>query len=172
MSEKEEKSGGIKYDEAKPNYSYLPAFALDEVAKVMTYGAKKYGGFNYLQGISYTRLLSASMRHCFAYLRGEDLDPESGLPHWAHLAANALMLGEMTILDKKELDDRFVYPKSLVNNEVKGTVDGSCPACHAKLICGGLTNQGVYTLCENGHQSFPEQQGLYPNTYLKRWYNK
>lgn len=97
---------GTKHDSGKPEMAYLPSYALEQVALVMGYGAKKYGGHNYLGGIAYLRLISAGLRHTFSYLRGIDLDHESGLPHWAHAAACLLMLGEMT-QHHPELDDRF-----------------------------------------------------------------
>ncbi len=105
----EKREGGTKYDGDKPIMAYLPPYAIGQMAQVMTFGAKKYGGFNYLGGISYTRLISAGLRHTFSYLRGENLDPESGLPHWAHALACFAMLGEMTHVHP-ELDDRFAYP--------------------------------------------------------------
>lgn len=100
------KAKGKKFDQGKPALAYLPVRALEQVGAVMTFGAKKYGGFNYLGGLSYTRLLSAAMRHIFSFLQGKDLDEESGLPHWAHAAACLLMLGEMTFIKPAE-DDRW-----------------------------------------------------------------
>jgi hypothetical protein len=104
------KGTGTKYDGDKPIMAYLPPHATEQVAQVMTFGAKKYGGFNYLGGISYTRLVSAGLRHLFAYLRGENNDAESDLPHLAHAAACCLMLLEMTVV-RPDLDDRFKYKK-------------------------------------------------------------
>jgi hypothetical protein len=99
-------SEGTKHDQGKPELALIPAHAIESVGAVMSFGAKKYGNHNYLGGISYTRLLSACLRHTFAYIRGADLDAESGLPHWAHAAACLLMLGEMTKV-KPDMDDRF-----------------------------------------------------------------
>lgn len=104
--------GGTKFDGDKAVMAYLPPHAIEAMAQVMTFGAKKYGGFNYLSGISYTRLISAGLRHTFAYLRGEDNDPESGLPHWAHALACFAMLGEMTRV-RPDLDDRYKYAKEV-----------------------------------------------------------
>lgn len=97
-------STGTKHDDGKPMPSYLPANAVLQVAAVMTFGAKKYGPFNYLKGIAYTRLIAAGLRHAFAILRGEWTDEESGLPHYAHAAACFLMLGEMHE-EKPEMND-------------------------------------------------------------------
>jgi hypothetical protein len=102
-----ENSGtGTKHDAGKPEMALLPPSAVETVASVMGYGARKYASFNYLGGIGYNRLISACLRHTFAFMRGVDLDEESGLPHWAHAAACLLMLGEMS-KHKPEMDDRF-----------------------------------------------------------------
>jgi hypothetical protein len=45
------------------------------------------------------------MRHLNAYLWGENEDPESGLSHLAHCAANLNMLMWM-VKNKPELDNR------------------------------------------------------------------
>ena len=100
------KESGTKKDKDKPMLAYLPMRALEQVGQVMTFGAKKYGGHNYLYGLSYLRLSSATLRHMFAFIQGKDLDDESGLPHWAHAAACILMLGEMTFVKPSE-DDRW-----------------------------------------------------------------
>jgi hypothetical protein len=84
----------------------LPPEALNEVAQVFTFGAKKYGADNWRAGLSYRRLLSATMRHVNAYNSGEDIDSESGLSHTAHAVANLLMLCEYSLLDLGE-DDRW-----------------------------------------------------------------
>jgi len=96
---------GVKHDIEKAPMALLPPRALEQVAKAMGYGAQKYGMYNYLKGIGYSRMLSALLRHTFQYLKGEDCDVESGLPHWAHIGANVLMLGEMTF-ERPEMDDR------------------------------------------------------------------
>lgn len=97
---------GTKHDQGKPELALIPANAIEVVGAVMSYGAKKYGNHNYLGGISYLRLLSACLRHTFSFIRGVDLDEESGLPHWAHAAACLLMVGEM-VHYRPNLDDRF-----------------------------------------------------------------
>lgn len=78
-------SEGVKYDEEKPQYSLVPADALHEVAKVLTFGAKKYAPDNWKKVPDLQRrYYDALQRHLFAYQKGETLDPESGLHHLAH----------------------------------------------------------------------------------------
>lgn len=86
--------------------SLLPPAGLNEVAKVLTFGANKYGAHNWRSGIQYSRLLSATMRHLNSFNSGNDLDGESGISHLAHAACNLLMLIEYQTL-KLGKDDRW-----------------------------------------------------------------
>lgn len=86
--------------------SLLPAGAINEVAKVFTFGASKYGDHNWRSGLTWTRLSSAVLRHIFAWLGGETNDPESGLNHLSHAICSLLMLLEYSIT-KTGKDDRW-----------------------------------------------------------------
>jgi len=97
---------GLKYDENKPPLDLLPPDALNEVAKVLAFGAKKYARGNYRKGLQYSRLISASLRHIMAFNAGEDKDPESNESHIAHAACCLLFLLDMQKL-KPEMDDRW-----------------------------------------------------------------
>ncbi len=77
-------NGGIKHDNGKPDLSLLPRVALELEAKVMEFGAKKYGRYNYKAGFEYTRLLAAALRHINAFNDGEDNDQESNISHLSH----------------------------------------------------------------------------------------
>jgi hypothetical protein len=79
---------------------------LEDVSKVLTFGAKKYADHNWRKGISVGRLIGAAMRHLMAIVRGEDNDPESGLPHTAHLGC-CIMFLNWTLKNRKDLDDRW-----------------------------------------------------------------
>ena len=70
----------------------LPSEALEEIAKVLGFGAKKYAPNNWRKGFAWSRLLAACFRHLFAYSRGERVDAESGLSHLAHAGAMLLFL--------------------------------------------------------------------------------
>lgn len=86
---------GIKYDNGKPEYGLLPPFALEEVAKVLTFGAQKYDRENWKKVDELERrYFDAAQRHLWAIKRGEDRDPESGLHHLAHAATCLLFLLE------------------------------------------------------------------------------
>jgi len=99
-------NSGVKFDQEKPKMSLVPNLALEEVAKVMTYGAKKYASYNWMSGFDWTRLSDAAMRHINAFNAGKDIDPESGLSHLAHAACCVMMLFDTTKL-YPERDNRW-----------------------------------------------------------------
>lgn len=99
-------STGTKHDSEKPDMSLLSSLALIKVAEVMTFGKKKYSAHNWRKGISYCRLLAAALRHIFAYLGGESIDPESGKSHIAHAICCLMMILEFETT-RPELDDRY-----------------------------------------------------------------
>lgn len=87
----EEQKVGLKYDTDKPRYGLLPAFALEEVVKVLTVGAKKYSDDNWkLVKDGKNRYFDAAQRHMWKFKQGEQFDPETGLHHLAHAATNLL----------------------------------------------------------------------------------
>lgn len=96
----------VKFDGDKPRFDLLPWLALEDVARVMAYGAVKYEEYNYLKGMAWKRLARATIGHVVSFLCGEDNDKESGLPHLAHAASSALMLLETIKLNRGK-DDRY-----------------------------------------------------------------
>lgn len=99
---------GRKDDSEKPRVDLLDPEFLIGIASVLGFGAKKYAAHNWRGGIAYSRLIGAILRHSFAILRGEDTDPESGLPHVHHLGCSVMFLSWM-MTHRKDLDDRFKY---------------------------------------------------------------
>ena len=97
--------GGTKYDSGKPRMDLLDTYAIEQLAKVLTFGAEKYAAHNWRQGLPKSRLIAAGLRHIFAYLRGEDTDPESGLSHIAHAMCCCMFL--LGLEHRVELDDRW-----------------------------------------------------------------
>jgi hypothetical protein len=81
-----------KHDAAKLPYDLLPSDAVEEIVRVLDFGAGKYGADNWAQGMAWSRPFAALMRHMWAWWRGEDNDPESGLSHLAHAGCCVLFL--------------------------------------------------------------------------------
>lgn len=97
---------GIKHDQGKPDMSLLSSIALFKIAEVMSYGKTKYAAHNWRGGFIWSRPLAAAARHLYAYIGGEDKDPETGLSHLAHCACCLMFLLEFEETHKN-LDDRF-----------------------------------------------------------------
>lgn len=80
------------------------AIALGSLANL--HGNLTYGRNNWrAAGIRYTVYLDAIIRHAQALLEGEDIDPDSGLPHEAHILAGAGILVDAAAAGKLT-DDR------------------------------------------------------------------
>ena len=102
----EEEKKGTKLDSGKPPISLIPREALEEEAKALAFGANKYGRYNFRDGIEYSRLIDAAMRHILAFSDGEDIDEESLCNHIGNARANLGMLLYM-VKNKPEMDDRY-----------------------------------------------------------------
>lgn len=87
---------GSKHDSGKPLMGAVPPNALLAVARVLTFGAEKYGRDNWRQvENAETRYLDAALRHINAYQRGEAADPESGESHLAHAVCSLMFMIEL-----------------------------------------------------------------------------
>jgi hypothetical protein len=93
-------SEGIKFDGGKIRYDLLSPEFLEETAKVLTFGAQKYGDRNWELGMDWHRPFGALMRHLWSWWRGEDYDQESGLHHLSHAACNLQFLVTYAIRNK------------------------------------------------------------------------
>jgi hypothetical protein len=98
--------GGLKFDGEKPRMDLISPIAAVALARVLTFGAKKYADNNWRKGIAWTRIVGAILRHAFAYLMGETNDPETGISHMAHIMCEAMFLIEFE-QTHPELDDRY-----------------------------------------------------------------
>jgi hypothetical protein len=84
---------GRKFDSGKLDYTLIPWDGLEEVVKVLEFGAKKYDRDNwrYVENAE-TRYTAAAFRHLIAYNKGEQTDSETGLSHLAHAGCCLLFL--------------------------------------------------------------------------------
>lgn len=89
-----DKMTALKNDQDKPRMELLSVPALQSIAEVMTFGAKKYADHNWRQGFKWSRLYGAALRHLTAHMNGESTDPESGFSHLAHLGCCVMFLLE------------------------------------------------------------------------------
>lgn len=85
----------VRYNQDKLRYDLIPPEFITALAEVFTFGAKKYTPNNW-KGFTpeqQEEIKGSLLRHIYAYLEGEENDPESGLSHLAHAGCNlAFML--------------------------------------------------------------------------------
>lgn len=85
---------GMKFDSGKIDYTLIPRIAIEGLAKVLHYGARKYKPNNWRK-VDPARYVAAFERHWAAYLDGELVDPETNLPHLSHCMTNLAFLLEL-----------------------------------------------------------------------------
>lgn len=102
---------GTKYDQDKLQYSLIPSYALEQIAKNLTVGLKKYKERNNWKKVegAEQRYLDALYRHLEAHRRGELYDTDSSVPDMLHMAAvavNAMFLLEFMLDPKLKKDNK------------------------------------------------------------------
>jgi len=86
----------LKADQGKLRYDLIPITALEGIAEIFTYGSKKYDDFNWYKSLQPTRYYAAAMRHIMEVMKGNKIDPESGLKHIDHAIVSLIMYRELT----------------------------------------------------------------------------
>lgn len=85
-----------KADQGKPRPSLCPVSLIEAVTAVRMYGTEKYGDPDNWKQVEPGRYHQAMLRHILAAWNDPyKIDPESGLPHIAHVATNIAFLLEM-----------------------------------------------------------------------------
>ena len=92
----------VKADTGKPRLGLFPTHAIFAAGRALTYGADggKYGDYNYKTDspnnppLDWNRYYDALLRHLFAWIGGEENDPESKLSHIDHVVACSAMLAD------------------------------------------------------------------------------
>lgn len=112
----------------------------------MTFGAKKYGDWNYLL-LQRERVIGALHRHINAYQRGERNDPETGESHLIHATCCMMMLWgiDNEFHGKKErLDaDRKYDPSITENSKFILSVDPVCNNPKVNIYTKNNSSAGV-----------------------------
>ena len=96
---------GKKHDSGKLRFDLIPTQAEEALASVLTFGADKYEDRNWEKGLKWSRVYGAARRHMNEYWKGNDADPESGMPHlWHALCCLAFLVTYAQT--RKDFDDR------------------------------------------------------------------
>lgn len=139
-------SEGKKFDEGKPPFDLLPYEALAETAKVLAFGAKKYGRGNWAKGINLSRLCAASLRHTYQFLSGEDDDIESGINHLAHATCGLMFALTLIKQGRTEYDDRWTRdpqwkPATTAPNH-RRAASSTCSCSYCTVLRDGIFDGG------------------------------
>lgn len=79
-------------DPAKSPLTLVPPLFIRGIADVLKFGARKYARGQWMRGMSYSEVIDALKRHTEAIENGQDIDPDSGLPHEYHIGCCAAFL--------------------------------------------------------------------------------
>lgn len=106
MGEEKIKEEAMRFNNGKTRWSLVDFSSIEDLANVLEFGAEKYDDHNWKKGLKSTEVVESLLRHTFSYLNGEDLDPESGLPHTGHMMCNVMFLSYISKF-KPDFDTRF-----------------------------------------------------------------
>ena len=100
----------MKNDEEKLRWDLLPLEAVEELVRVLTYGARKYKPNNWKKGNTFEdreRVFAAMMRHIASYRKGDTIDDESGLMALSHAFCNMMFLiyHELVLKQRRNMPD-------------------------------------------------------------------
>lgn len=109
----DERGSGARFNDGKVPLDMIPLMAMEDCAKVFGYGAQKYAKNNWLKGMDWSIPFGCLLRHMAAWQRGEENDPESGLPHLGHAMCNLVMLSTFakTYPEGDDRADRWLSEK-------------------------------------------------------------
>lgn len=89
-------TGGRKFDSGKLQFGLLPPLSLQDVVRVLTFGAQKYDIDNWKRvPDAKRRYFDAANRHIWAYKAGELNDPETGVNHLAHAICCLMFINDL-----------------------------------------------------------------------------
>lgn len=85
----------LRHNAGKARVDWLPPDTLMALGSLMgdqMGEGKKYPARNWEKGMPHMTVYASLLRHLFAWANGEDVDPESGHLHAAHVHWNAMAL--------------------------------------------------------------------------------
>lgn len=102
-----EQNKAVRYNNGKLRWSLVDFDSLEDMVKVLEFGAEKYKANNWKKGLSITEICESLQRHLYSFMNNEDNDLESNLSHIGHIMCNAMFISYM-MKYKKEFDDRII----------------------------------------------------------------
>lgn len=85
------------YGDLKVPLALVPSSALIWMGRAFKEGARKYGPYNWREkAVETMTYANATLRHLYAWIDGEDVDPESGMPHLGLAMASLAIIADAT----------------------------------------------------------------------------
>ena len=84
-----------KFDGKKNRLELIQPDFIEGLGRILSFGAEKYDANNWMLANSdedQERIQGALLRHVFAYMKGEKVDPETGESHLYHATCNLMFL--------------------------------------------------------------------------------
>lgn len=123
--EQAEQQTAMRFNSGKPQYSLIDLQSLEQCARVLEFGAKKYARNNWKKGLPLTQILDSMLRHIAALSNGEFTDPESGLSHIGHIQCNALFLGGANNVN--DIEEKPEVTKSVTDYTLRNIYEWAYP---------------------------------------------
>lgn len=79
-----------RFNEGKPQWSYVHFKSLEPMVRVLEFGAIKYAPKNWMKPMELNKILESMQRHLAALFDGEEVDSETGISHMGHIQCNAM----------------------------------------------------------------------------------
>lgn len=137
----------LRYNEGKLQWSLVDFKSLEPMVQVLEFGAKKYAPNNWKKGLETQKIMESLLRHAFAFMSGEDNDPENGISHVGHMQCNLMFLQYM-LREKPELDTREKQPfigKGIVH-EIRKQTPSQYIKFRGELLSPGKNGEYSYFL--------------------------
>jgi hypothetical protein len=166
------------FQDGKLRWDLLPLEEIEDIVKVYTSGANKYGENTWqLLDNGYERYKAALLRHLTAIEGGEIIDKESGLPHTAHVMWNSIALNHYLKTNRKVIYkdipgyEDFYYADNLGNIYSKDRVHNTRTGGYYKKgrkLKPGKNNKGYLNvvLCDGKTQRTFRVHQLIAKTFL------
>ncbi len=180
------KDEAARFSKGKIRHDLVAPWALDQIARVYTYGTQKYDDDNWWKGLKWKKdVFGCILRHVWKWFRGEVNDDESGLHHLAHAAWNCMTLMEyerngigiddrvpyiLDLMEAKERERRIKLWKKLVSQgkdkeynglllEEENSIESEkCPMCGFMSVV--IKTPGMEDRVECGNMYCPTRNPL------------
>jgi hypothetical protein len=83
---------GVKFDAGKERIELVAPEFIFGTARVLRFGAEKYGDRNWEKGMKWSRCFGALMRHMWAWWSGQKVDEETDMSHLWHASCCLMFL--------------------------------------------------------------------------------